>query len=153
MPELNVGDAAPDFAVTAHTGETVKLADYRGKHVVLWFYPKADTPGCTVEGKGFRDRFADLGELDAVVLGVSFDPVEELTAFAEKFEFPYLLLSDTERTIGLAYGAADSKEAQHARRISYLIAPDGTIARAYGEVSPERHPAQVLEDLAAATNG
>jgi thioredoxin-dependent peroxiredoxin len=149
MALLNVGDKAPDFKVLAHTGEEVSLADFRGRYVVLWFYPKADTPGCTIEGCGLRDRADEFSQAKAQILGVSFDTVEENAAFAEKFDFPYPLLCDTERAIGVAYGAAERANASHANRISYLIDPEGVIAEVYGSVKPADHPAQLLEALAA----
>jgi peroxiredoxin Q/BCP len=145
---LKVGDPAPDFTATAHTGETVSLQDLRGKHVVLWFYPKADTPGCTIEGKGFRDSAGEFESRSAVILGVSFDTVEDNCAFAEKFTFPYRLLADPERKIGLAYQAAKTADQGYADRITYLIGPDGTIKAAYDTVDVNEHPAQVLAAIA-----
>jgi peroxiredoxin Q/BCP len=147
MPLLTQGQPAPDFAVTDHTGETVKLSDLAGKYVLLWFFPEADTPGCTTEGIGFRDRLGDLRDLGAVILGASFDSIEANKAFADKNDFPFVLLCDTSRDLGVKYGAADDRDAANARRISYLIAPDGTIARVYDQVGPTNHPRQVLEDL------
>ena len=144
---LNVGDVAPDFTVKAHTGEDVSLSDLRGRRVVLWFYPKADTPGCTAEGCGFRDRITFYAQKGAEILGVSFDTVEENRAFAEKFHFPFRLLCDTERKIGLAYGACDTPEAGHARRITYVIDQDGKIAQAIGEVKAAEHPETLLATL------
>jgi thioredoxin-dependent peroxiredoxin len=149
MPLLNAGDPAPDFKVKAHTGETISLADQRGSYVLLWFYPKADTPGCTIEGCGLRDRASEFADARATIFGVSFDTVEENKAFAEKFNFPYALLCDTERELGVAYGAAEGPDARSAKRISYLIDPEGVIAEVYGDVKPDRHPAEVLEALAA----
>ena len=144
---LQAGDTAPDFTVRAHTGEDVSLKDLRGKTVVLWFYPKADTPGCTAEGCGFRDRIESYADKNAEILGVSFDTEEENRAFAEKFHFPYRLLCDTDRKIGVAYGAADDASAQHARRITYVIDPEGRIAKAIGQVSAREHPEQLLGEL------
>jgi len=89
---LNVGDTAPRFTVKNHFGKDVSLSDFKGKKVVLWFYPKADTPGCTAEGCAFRDRVAKFNEKNTAVLGVSFDTVEENAKFAEKFGFEFPLL-------------------------------------------------------------
>ncbi|RMH44808.1 MAG: peroxiredoxin [Deltaproteobacteria bacterium] len=100
-----------------------------------------------MEGKGFRDRIREFDSKNTVVYGVSFDTVDENRAFAEKFSFPFLLLCDTDRTIGLAYGAADAPDAGYAKRISYLIGPDGTIERVYESVDVNAHPAQVLADI------
>jgi thioredoxin-dependent peroxiredoxin len=141
---LEPGTPAPDFRVQAHDGSTVSLADFRGRKVVLWFYPKADTPGCTVEGKGFcasHDAFAAKG---VTILGVSFDDAASNRAFAEKFGFPYLLLSDTDRRIGMAYGACDSPDAKHARRITYVIDENGIIRHALPKVDPPAHTAEIL---------
>jgi len=144
---LNIGDNAPEFTVKAHTGEDVSLSDFAGRTVVLWFYPKADTPGCTAEGIGFRDRIQQYADKDAEILGVSFDTVEENRAFAEKFNFPFRLLCDTERKIGMAYGACDDSTAQYAKRITYVINPDGRIAQAIAEVNAREHPEQLLNTL------
>jgi peroxiredoxin Q/BCP len=144
---LKVGDVAPDFTVRAHTGEDVSLKDFKGRRVVLWFYPKADTPGCTAEGCGFRDRQQGYAEKNAEILGVSFDTVEENRAFAEKFNFPFRLLCDTKREIGMAYGACDSADAGHARRITYVIDEDGRIAQAFEQVNAREHPEELLATL------
>jgi thioredoxin-dependent peroxiredoxin len=106
-----------------------------------------------MEGKGFRDRIQEFESANAAILGVSFDKEGENRAFAEKFSFPFPLLCDTDRAIGMAYGACDDSKAEYARRISYLIAPDGTIAVAYGAVKPAAHPAEVLEHLAERMGG
>ena len=147
MAMLKPGDLAPDFQVRAHTGQTVNLSEFEGKNVLLWFYPKADTPGCTIEGKGLTTDHEQFEQKNTVVLGVSFDTVDENRAFAEKFHFPYLLLCDTERRLGMEYGACDSPTATNARRISYLIGPDRKIRKAYDKVQPAEHPTQVLADL------
>lgn len=147
MGLLSAGDIAPDFCVKSHTGEDIKLSDFRGKSVLLWFYPKADTPGCTKEGCSFRDKKAEFGKKDVEILGVSFDTVEENKAFAEKFDFNFPLLCDTGREIGLAYGACDDSSASNAKRISYLIAPDGTIKYSFGKVDALSHPQEALAML------
>ncbi len=144
MALLNAGDTAPEFRATTHEGESISLSDLRGSYVLLWFYPKADTPGCTKEGCGLRDRGDEFDKAGVKILGVSFDTVAENRAFAEKFSFPYPLLCDTERDIGVKYGAADSADAKAAKRISYLIDPEGKIAKAFDQVNPEEHPAEVL---------
>jgi peroxiredoxin Q/BCP len=141
---LDAGAAAPGFRVKAHTGETVALGDFRGRKVVLWFYPKADTPGCTVEGKGFCSAHAELDSHGVTILGVSFDDEAANRAFAAKFGFPYPLLCDTDRRIGMAYGACDDASAKHARRISYLIDESGRISHAFAKVDPGTHTAEIL---------
>jgi peroxiredoxin Q/BCP len=145
---LNPGDPAPDFAAPAHDGRRIALRDLRGTKVLLWFYPKADTPGCTAEGCGFRDRIADFGQLDVAILGVSFDTPEENAAFAKKFGFPYPLLSDADRRMALAYGAADDASARTARRVSCLIDEHGKVLKHYLQVAAREHPGEVLADLA-----
>jgi peroxiredoxin Q/BCP len=142
-----VGDEAPDFELPDHTGAIRKLSDYRGRNVVLWFYPAASTPGWTKEGRGFRDLYDDFRRKNTEVLGASFDSVEKNARFAEKQGFPFPLLCDTDRKLGLAYGACDSKKARFAERISYVIGPDGRIAAAYPKVSPASHPKEVLDSL------
>ena len=144
---VETGADAPDFAVHDHNGKLVKLSDYRGKSVVLWFYPRADTPGCTAEGCGFRDRIKQYDERGVQVLGVSFDSIPDNAAFAQKFGFNFPLLSDTTRSIGLAYGAADDAQTQYAKRISYLIGPDGKVRKAYPKVNAAAHPEEILADL------
>ena len=144
---LTAGDPAPDFTAVNHHGDLVRSTELRGRPVLLWFYPKADTPGCTIEGKGFCDSFEDLQKQELTVLGVSFDTEEENRAFAEKFDFPFDLLCDTERELGMAYGACDDPEEGYAKRISYLIDKNGLIAKVYANVQPAEHPAEVLKDL------
>jgi len=140
-------DNAPDFSVSDQDGNTRSLKDFKDQNIVLWWYPKADTPGWTLEGKGFRDRIQDFKDKNAVVLGVSCDSPEDNAAFKEKFDFPFDLLCDVTREMSVAYGAADSPEAQNPKRISYLISCDGKISKAYATVKPAEHPAEVLSDL------
>jgi peroxiredoxin Q/BCP len=102
-----------------------------------------------LEGKGFRDRILEFETANAVILGVSFDTQDENRAFAEKFSFPFPLLCDTDRAIGMAYGACDEPKSEYAKRISFLIGPDRKIVKAYDAVKPANHPGEVLEDLAA----
>ncbi len=142
-----MGEIAPPFEVKAHTGLTVRLSDFAGRTVVLWFYPKADTPGCTAEGRGFCALTPAYETKGIQILGVSFDTVEENAAFAAKFSFPYPLLCDTTRAIGLAYQACDRADDPHARRITYVIGPDGRIKMAVGDVKAGEHPAELLKNL------
>ena len=147
MAFLKVGDQAPDFTLQTHDGKSLSLCGLRGKKVLIWFYPKADTPGCTVEGNGFCFQYQEFADRDIAVLGVSFDSVEDNAAFAKKFGFQYPLLCDTERALGLAYGACDSAKARYASRISYLIDEQGKIAKVYAQVNPREHAGEVLADL------
>jgi thioredoxin-dependent peroxiredoxin len=147
---LKVGDTAPDFTLLTHEGQPLSLSSLRGHKVLLWFYPKADTPGWTTEGRGFRDQYADFEKHNIVILGVSFDTVQQNAAFAKKFDFPFKLLCDTDRKVGMAYGACSDPKAGYASRISYLIDEQGKITAAYPKVVPKDHPAQVLADALAA---
>ena len=147
---LSVGDVAPDFLVKDHLDRDTTIRQFRGKMLVLFFYPKADTPGCTVESCGFRDLYDQFKARGAELLGCSFDTVEDNAAFAAKFKLPYSLLCDVDREIGLAYGACDAPNAGYADRITYVIDEDGFIAHAFGQVETRTHPAKLLELLSAA---
>ncbi len=136
---LKVGTEAPDFLVNDHNGNRVSLKELRGKKVILWFYPKADTPGCTQEGKGFRDEFSKFQEKDVKIFGVSLDNESENKAFAEKFNFPYPLLCDVGREIALAYQAIQSKDDGYASRITYVIDEKGVIVEAIDQVNTQTH--------------
>lgn len=136
---LQVGTEAPDFLVNDHNGNRVTLEGLRGQKVILWFFPKADTPGCTVEGQGFRDAFDQFKEKNAVILGVSLDNEADNKAFAEKFNFPYPLLCDVGREISMAYQATKSKDDQYASRITYVIDENGKIAEAIDQVDTKTH--------------
>ena len=146
---LEPGDPFPDWALPDHTGKTIRAADLAGKPYLLWFYPKAMTPGCTAEGRQLRDRFADFQKRGVEVLGVSFDAPEKNAEFVRAEGFPFRLLSDRDHALAVAVGAARSVEQSTATRISYLVGPDGRVRRAYGEVSPGSHAGQVLRDFDA----
>lgn len=144
---LKPGDTAPDFTAQDHAGNTVRLQDFRGKTVVLWFYPKADTPGCTAEGCSFRDLGADFKAKNAAILGVSFDTAEENAAFAKKFHFNFPLLCDTQRALGLAYGACDDAKAANAKRIGIIIDGAGKVKAYFPKVDARTWPAEVVQTL------
>ncbi|MBP1684321.1 MAG: peroxiredoxin [Deltaproteobacteria bacterium] len=144
---LSVGDAFPPWNLTDHNGRKVSSHDLSGKRYLLWFYPKAMTPGCTAEGDGLRDRFADLQKVGVEVLGVSFDQPADNARFVQAQGFPFRLLSDTDRTLAMAVGAADSPQQPVARRISYLVGADGKVLRVYGTVDPATHAAEVVRDV------
>ena len=146
---LAVGAPAPDFDLQDHRGARHRLADYRGKRVVLWFYPKADTPGCTAEGCGFRDRIGDYDARGVAVLGISFDGPEANRAFAEKHGYTFPLLCDTARAAGLAYGACDTASDAYARRYTYVIGPDGRIEKAIDTKDPRGQAAALLGAIRA----
>ncbi|MFN9704365.1 MAG: peroxiredoxin, partial [Planctomycetota bacterium] len=145
--KLARGDAAPDFACADATGTTRSLADYRGKHVLVWFYPKADTPGCTAQGCGLRDAFADFIDRGCVVLCVSFDAAAANAAFAQKHGFPFPLLCDGDRKLALAYGAAETAEAKVARPRAARSGPHRNGVPYWSKVDPATFAAQVLAAL------
>mgnify|MGYP002863225229 FL=1 len=148
MSHLEAGAAAPDFSVTDHQGIQRSLIDYRGAHLVLWFYPRADTPGCTTEGCGFRDIYSEFEAKGAAIVGVSFDTIEENRAFAEKFSFPYPLLCDRDRTMGLAYFATDEPgTGGYAKRIGVLIDPEGKVVEYWASASAAEFPQEVLDRI------
>ena len=147
---LRPGDPFPDWSLSDHTGKAVRASDLAGRSYLLWFYPKAMTPGCTAEGRLLRDRYADFQKRGVEVLGVSFDTPEKNAEFVRAEQFPFRLLSDRDHALAVAVGAAGSAEQAAATRISYLVGPDGKVRRAYGEVSPGSHAGQVLDDFDAA---
>ena len=136
---LQPGADAPEFSVNDHNGNKINLKDFLGKKIVLWFYPKADTPGCTMEGQGFRDDFKKFEQKDIKIFGVSLDNENDNKAFAQKFSFPYPLLCDVNREVALSYHAVNSKEDQYAARISYVIGEDGKILESIENVDTKNH--------------
>jgi peroxiredoxin Q/BCP len=150
--KLKEGDPAPDFSAAMNDGSRVALSDFRGKNVILYFYPKDDTPGCTKEACGFRDDFAAFKKKGAVILGVSTDPVKSHAKFVEKFKLPFALLADEEKRIVEAYGVWGQKTFMGRKylgthRVTFLIGPDGTIKKIWPAVKPEEHPREVLAAL------
>ncbi len=150
---LKPGDAAPDFTAPVSGGGTLTLSSLRGRNVVLYFYPKDDTPGCTKEACGFRDAHADFVRAGAVVLGVSPDPVKAHDKFTAKFSLPFTLVSDTDHAIADAYGVWGEKvfmgrRYQGVHRVTFLIGKDGKIRVVWPEVKPAEHAAEVLACLA-----
>ena len=141
---LIVGQKAPDFTAPDQAGRTVSLADYRGRWLLLYFYPKDNTPGCTEEACQLRDREPDFSQLGASIIGVSADTVASHAKFADKYGLPFPLLADSGRQIAAAYEVKG-----FIRRSSYLIDPEGKIAKAYERVKPALHAAEVVRDLAA----
>ena len=148
---LEVGTKAPEFTLPDQNGETRSLSDYRGRKVILYFYPKDMTAGCTSQACGFRDLYPQFREKDAVVLGVSKDTVASHKRFEEKHGLPFTLLSDKELSVITAYGvlrpAKDGKPAGGVIRSTYLIDEDGVIVKAFGAVKAKENPAQMLEAL------
>ncbi len=150
--KLKEGDVAPKFTVATSGGGKISLADYLGKNVILYFYPKDDTPGCTKEACAFRDNFSDFKKTGAVVLGVSPDSVKSHDKFVEKFKLPFTLLADEDKKIVEAYGVWGEKSFMGRKymgtnRVTFLIGPDGKIKKIWPEVKPEEHAAEVLTAL------
>ncbi len=144
---LKEGDPFPAWSLQDQTGAVVTSQSLAGKRYLLWFYPKAQTPGCTAEGRGLRDRFAEFKEKNVEIVGVSFDEPAANAAFVKAEGFPFRLLSDTGGTLARAVGAATSDAQTFASRISYLVGPDGKVRKVYGEVTPATHAADVISDL------
>jgi peroxiredoxin Q/BCP len=149
---LKEGDKAPSFEAQTNGGDSVSLESLSGKSVVLYFYPKDDTPGCTVEACGFRDAWNDFKDKGAVILGVSVDSVQKHDKFVEKFGLPFLLLADVNRTIVKDYGVWGQKkymgrEYMGIHRVTFLIGPDGIIRKIWPKVKPDEHPAEVMAAL------
>lgn len=149
-----VGDQAPGFSLHDQDGKTHTLSEYLGRPVLLYFYPKDDTPGCTKEACMLRDADPDFSALSAVVLGVSADSVKSHKKFAEKYELTFPLLADEDRTVVRAYGVWGPKkfmgrEYEGISRTSFLIGSDGIIKKVYEKVKPETHAEEVLHDLAS----
>jgi len=146
------GEPAPAFCAETSGGGEVKLSDLKGKTVVLYFYPKDDTPGCTKEACGFRDQLAAFEKKGAVVLGVSTDTVKSHDKFAKKFKLPFPLLADPERKLVQAYGVWGEKtfmgrKYMGTNRVTFLIGPDGVIKKIWRAVKPDVHAAEVLAAL------
>ena len=151
---IEPGRKAPDFTLPADDGSNVKLSGLRGAPVVLYFYPKDDTPGCTTEACAFRDRGADLEKFGAKVLGVSADDAASHAAFRDKFRLNFPLLADTDHKVAEKYGAwrekvRFGKKAMGIQRSTFLIDAEGVVRKVWKTVKPEGHDAQVIEALGA----
>lgn len=149
---LRIGEPALDFTLPDHTGQERKLADWRGQWVLLYFYPKDDTPGCTTEACSLRDYWAELQQTGVVVVGISTDSVQSHAKFAEKYTLPFILLADEAKAVVQLYQVWGEKMflGKHflgTRRESFLVDPSGRIARHYPKVKPADHAATVLADL------
>jgi peroxiredoxin Q/BCP len=145
---LRPGQAAPDFTLPDASGEPHPLSAYRGTWLVLYFYPRDDTPGCTREACEFRDGYLEIRALDARVLGVSLDDGDSHAEFVEKYHLPFPLLSDKDGAVARQYGALWSLgPVRFARRHSLLIDPQGKLAKIYRKVDPATHTREILQDL------
>jgi thioredoxin-dependent peroxiredoxin len=150
---LETGQPAPDFTLPDHNGDPVSLSDFQGQTVVLYFYPKADTPGCTTQACGIRDHQADYDTAGAVVLGVSPDPVDRVAGFHDKQSLSFRLLADEDHAVCERYGTWQEKTnygktSMGVVRSTYIIGPDGRVARVFPKVSPKTHDDVVLGALA-----
>ncbi len=149
---IDVGDLAPEFALPSDRGEVVRLSDLRGTRVILFFYPRDDTSGCTREACGFRDAMPAIAERGAVVLGVSPDPVNSHERFRDKYELNFPLLADEDHEVASAYGAWGRKklygrEYEGILRSTFLIGEDGRVEKVYRKVKPAEHAGEVVEEL------
>lgn len=154
MTQLQVGDPAPDFSALTDTGETVRLSDFRGKRVVLYFYPKDDTPGCTKQACSFRDSYAEIQERNAVVLGVSPDGQKAHQKFKTKYDLPFTLLVDEDHAISEAYGvwvekSMYGKKYMGVARSHFVIDGEGKLVGVSYNVKPEESLPEALAVLSA----
>jgi thioredoxin-dependent peroxiredoxin len=152
VANLKEGDKAPDFSVPDAEGNVVRLKDLRGKNVVLYFYPKDDTPGCTKEACAFRDSFGKFRKRGIEVLGVSLDSEKSHQKFAKKFDLPFRLLADTDRALSEKYGTYGEKKFMGRKymgvhRMTFLIDEKGKIKKIYEKVKPDDHAEEVLADF------
>ena len=153
---IKLNQIAPDFSLPDQDGKKHKLSDYRGQWVLIYFYPKDDTPGCTTEACTLRDNLPKFGKLKAKVFGISVDSIASHKKFAEKYKLPFTLLADEDKKVVEKYGVWQEKSMYGRKymgtvRNSYLINPEGKIAKIYEKVKPAEHAGQVLEHIKALT--
>lgn len=149
---LAEGDKAPDFSLPDQNGEQVKLSDLRGETVVLYFYPRADTPGCTTQACGVRDRRGDYEQAGARVIGISPDEVSAVDKFAGKYDLDFTLLADADHAVAEAYGtwvekSMYGKKYMGVQRATFIVDPEGKVAKVFPKVSPKQHDDLVLKAL------
>ncbi|WP_393971224.1 thioredoxin-dependent thiol peroxidase [Oxyplasma meridianum] len=144
MEILKEGDTAPDFTSVDQNGKPVRLSDFRGKPVVVYFYPKDDTPGCTKEACNFRDNFSEYQKAGVKVLGISVDDTNSHKKFEEKYQLNFTLVADHEKKIAEKYGVLGDR---NAKRVTYLMDRDGKIMYVYPKVSPDEHAVEVMKKL------
>ncbi|MCC5898962.1 MAG: peroxiredoxin [Phormidium sp. GEM2.Bin31] len=142
---LAVGSTAPDFTAKDTNGDTITLSQFKGKTVVLYFYPKDDTPGCTKEAQGFRDAYAEIQGKDMVVLGVSMDDEASHKQFTEKYGLPFQLVADPDGTVTRAY---DVEGGGYSKRVTYIIDGDGKIIQVFDKVDTANHAKDILSSVA-----
>jgi peroxiredoxin Q/BCP len=144
---LAPGDSFPAWSLTDQTGAPVASKDLGGKSYLLWYYPKAETPGCTTEGLALKEDYEEFRARGVEIFGVSFDAPPANAKFVKVQGFPFRLLSDTDRALATQVGAAESREQPVAKRVSYLVGGDGKVIKAYPTVVPDKHSKEVLADL------
>jgi peroxiredoxin Q/BCP len=149
MPLIEPGQQAPDFELADQDGRATRLSDFRGQTVVLYFYPRADTPGCTAQACGVRDHSGDYDRAGAVVLGVSPDPVQRIKAFHDKYDLNFALLSDADHSVSEAYGvwvqrSRNGRTFWGVQRSTFIIDHSGQVVRVLPKVSPQTHDEEVL---------
>lgn len=153
--KVKINDKAPAFSLLDQDDNKISLKDFSGKTVVLFFYPKADTPGCTVEACGFRDTYKKIQATGAVILGISADPSNKQKKFQDKFHLPYPLLADTDKKVCEAFGVIQEKSMYGKKymgiaRMTFIIGPTGKIQHIYEKVKPDGHAEEVLAYLKTA---
>jgi peroxiredoxin Q/BCP len=147
---LKEGDLAPEIKLETDTGEMFDLAAHRGEKIILYFYPRADTPGCTIEACEFRDSSKKIGKKGALIVGISPDTVKSQAKFKTKFDLPFILLADADRKIAEAYGVVKEKNMYGKKvlgvaRTTFIIGPDGKIEKIFDKVKPEGHADEILK--------
>jgi peroxiredoxin Q/BCP len=155
---MNINDKAPDFTLLDESGNQVSLKSLRGKTVVLYFYPRADTPGCTVEACAFRDTYKQIQKTGAVLLGISPDTPKAQKKFQDKFDLPFSLLADADRKVAEQFGVVQEKNMYGKKvmgiaRTTFVIGPDGKIQHIFAKVKPEGHAVEVLAYLKESARG
>jgi len=155
---MKVNDKAPEFTLPDQNGEEISLKQFRGKYVVLYFYPRADTPGCTIEACEFRDSYKKMQKSGAILLGISPDTSKAQDKFAKKLDLPFTLLADADKKVAIAYETLKEKnmygkKVMGVARMTFIIGPDGKIIHIFDKVKPEGHAEEVLEYLKGAMKG
>ena len=153
--DININDKAPEFTLPDQNGKEVSLKQFRGQYVVLYFYPRADTPGCTIEACEFRDAYKKIEKTGAVILGISPDQPKAQKKFEEKYDLPFTLLGDAEKKVGNAFGVIQEKNMYGKKvmgvvRTTFIIGPDGKVKHIFNKVKAQGHAAEVLEYLKGA---
>jgi peroxiredoxin Q/BCP len=150
---IPAGEKAPDFALKNQNGQIIKLSEQRGKFVLMYFYPKDDTPGCTKEACNFRDEYSEIKKLNAVVFGISRQDEKSHQKFIAKHKLPFDLLVDADGAVAKAYGVGTMPVVGFHKRQSILVGPDGKVLRFYDDVDPAKHVSEVISDIKSANQG